>query len=852
MRAKAEGHSEKPGRNGARKLRLYLQLAGAALALERFWPALWPAVALLGLFLVLALFDLPSLLPVWLHWLLLAMLGAGLMVALARGWHALRLPREAERRRRLETASGLTHRPLTALADTLGAGAQDPASTHLFEVHRARMQALAAGLRVGPPAAGLVRRDPYALRVALALLLVLGAIDAGGDWPQRIARALDPGIRGFGAVAEASLDLWVTPPQYTGLAPQFLGPASAGQTIAVAAGSTVLAQVHGGSGLPRLTLEGAAASDFTAIDPHNFKATSTVNGGHRLTVAQDGRVLGTWPLTVVADQPPSIAFPRPPQGTDHAALRLDYQARDDYGVEGVNAIIRHKAKDGSNADAIHLELPLPGLHLKEAHEASFHDLSAHPWAGTEVEIELQAVDAIGQTGASERVTMKLPERVFHDKIARAIVDARKELTLDPANSNIVSETLSDLSLRPALFRDDIVVFLALRTAQARLTLDHSAQAIPEVQALLWNTALRLEEGRSSLAQEDLRQAMQALKDALARNAPDAEIERLTREVQAAMDRYLQSLAENLERQNQDQASPMDPSRMLSPQDLKRMLDRARDLARTGARDSAQNLLSQLQEMLENLKMGRGADQGQAGQGQAMRQMQDLMQRQQQLLDKSFRQSRQSRQGMRGQGQQGKGQQGQGQQGQGQQGQGQMGEGQEGQGQQGQGEAEGEGGDAGRQEALRRELGDLMGRLGEQSADLPNSLGQADRAMRGAVDALRRHDPGQAVGPQTEALDALQQAARSLAEQMAGQNGSQPGDEPGGKRGNDRDPFGRLTDQEGGNGGIYEGGRMRMGPKGDDAGIDKAKEILDELRHRAGERSRPELERDYLDRLLKQF
>ena len=35
-------------------------------------------------------------------------------------------------------------------------------------------------------------------------------------------------------------------------------------------------------------------------------------------------------------------------------------------------------------------------------------------------------------------------------------------------------------------------------------------------------------------------------------------------------------------------------------------------------------------------------------------------------------------------------------------------------------------------------------------------------------------------------------------------------------------------------------------------MQRAQEILEELRRRASERSRPRLERDYIDRLLKQF
>ncbi len=100
--------------------------------------------------------------------------------------------------------------------------------------------------------------------------------------------------------------------------------------------------------------------------------------------------------------------------------------------------------------------------------------------------------------------------------------------------------------------------------------------------------------------------MQALQDALARNAPDAEIDRLMRQLQQAIDRYLQALAQQLRNQppSAQDMLPVDPSHMLTRQDLQRMLDRARDLARTGSREQARDLLSQLQEMLENLRMAR--------------------------------------------------------------------------------------------------------------------------------------------------------------------------------------------------------------------------------------------------------
>lgn len=795
-------------------LRRRLKLAHAALLWERGWPALWPAAGVAGVFLALALFDLPARLPAPAQALLLLAFAIAFIAALVLAARRFTLPGRDSARRRLETASGLAHRPLAALEDRL-AGGGDAATLALWEAHRTRMAAAARRLRVGTPAAGLLRRDPYALRVALALVLLLGAIDAGGDWSDRLWRSLTPNLDWGGPAATVALDIWVTPPDYTGLPPQFLPATAPQQPIAVPVGSSVLAQVHGGRGLPRLLIDDHA-SDFSRIDDSNFKGGTVIKAGQRLAVMQNSRTLGAWPITVIPDRPPRIAFTKPPQHTDQMALRLTYHATDDYGVESASALIRRKGDP--SGEVLRLDLPLPGQHLKDAAGASYHDLTPHPWAGLPVEITLKATDALGQTGDSDTIETVLPERVFHNPVARAIIDARKDLTLHPDDREPVAETLSDLSLRPGLYSDDIVVFLALRTAQARLLLDHDRAAVPAVQQLLWQTALRIEDGRAPLEQQDLRQAMQALQNALAQNAPQSEIDRLMRQLQAAMDRYLQALAQNMQRQGTQNQQPIDPSRMMSRQDLQNMLDRARDLARTGARDQARDLLSQLQQMLENLRAAQSAPM-QNGAGQSMQAMQQMMQMQQQLLDRSFRRSQQG----------------------GNQPMGATGDNQ---------------GDAAQQETLRRMLGDMVQRLGNQGGEIPAPMARADRAMREAEQALQRAQPGQAVGPQTQALDALQQAARAMADRMLGRNGGMSnGDQAGDRAGSDpmtHDPFGRMTSDQNGNGGLNDGGVMRMGKSQNDYAVEKAKEILRELRQRAGERDRPEIERDYIDRLLQQF
>ncbi|HVH73371.1 MAG TPA: TIGR02302 family protein [Stellaceae bacterium] len=804
-----------------------LFLARAALLWERAWPAMWPALGIAGAFAVLGLFDLLPRLPAALHAAVLAALAAALVAALVDARRSIAIPDRLAARRRLERASGLAHRPLAALADRPSAPLDAP-SAQLWETHRRRMAALARRLRVGWPAAGLAGRDPRGLRAVLAILLLLGIVDAGADWRERLAHALAPGFSEGPPPIAASLDIWVTPPDYTGLPPKFLRPQQKG-VVAIPTGSKLLAQVHGGNGVPRLVIDGVA-NKFTAIDKANFQAGATLTKAARLAVSQKGAVLGSWPVRIVPDLPPRVEFTRPPEGTPQAALRLDYRASDDYGVEAVEAAIRRLG--GKPGEVLRLPLALPGLNLKLARATAYNDLSANPWAGLPVEIRLVAKDAIGQTGESSAIRMKLPERRFHNPVARAIIDQRKQLVTDPGSREAVAEILGDLRGETKLYHDDAVVFLSLRVAQSELRTQPSTAATAEVLRLLWDTALRIEDGGLSLAEGDLRRLQQKLQQALARNAPNAEIERLMRQLREALQSYLGALAQNLARHPNQALPPLDPNRTISSRELERMLDQARRLAENGDRAAAQRLLSELQDMIENLRTGRPTQaQQKAARGaqQAMRDMRDLMRRQQQLLDESFHAAQQGQQAAPDQ----PGQQSQ-TPGGAQDLSRQLSEA------------------AGQQDALRRKLDDIMRRLGQSMGDIPAPFGRAERAMRRATGALQNQAPGAAIGPQTEALDQLQQAARKFAQSMQrqfgagwGNPGGSPEDGEGGRRGLSRDPLGRPLAGEGG----YDEGDVKI-PSHER--MHEARKIMEELRRRAGERARPPLELDYINRLLERF
>ncbi len=163
---------------------LRLRLAGLAILWERIWPALWPAIGLVGLFLVLALADLFRAVPGWLHAVVLAIFAAGVIAALGRAAWRIRLPGIVAARRRLERASGLAHRPLTALADRLANGSSDPAAAALWQTHLARM-------------AAATRREPRYLADAAGLYRPAAAIPPA-RLPGRADRRADR-QRGAGA-----------------------------------------------------------------------------------------------------------------------------------------------------------------------------------------------------------------------------------------------------------------------------------------------------------------------------------------------------------------------------------------------------------------------------------------------------------------------------------------------------------------------------------------------------------------------------------------------------------------------------------------------------------------------------
>jgi hypothetical protein len=139
----------------------------------------------------------------------------------------------------------------------------------------------------------------------------------------------------------------------------------------------------------------------------------------------------------------------------------------------------------------------------------------------------------------------------------------------------------------------------------------------------------------------LRQLQQLLSQALAQGAPQDVIDALLERYREALQRYLQALAQNAQQSGRHAAQRQDAQhqrRTISRQAAQG--DRA-DGAIGLAPKRRRKMLAMLQSLLENLHMtraaGRAARRRQGDVGDAIQGLGDLMGRQRQLLDKTYRQ-----------------------------------------------------------------------------------------------------------------------------------------------------------------------------------------------------------------------
>ena len=831
-----------------------IALSRWALAFERAWPLLWLPLSVLGLAVLMSLAGVWPLLATSPHIGLLAALAlalAGSLVPLVR----LPAPTRQQALERLEALSGMPHRPASSYEDRLADGPQSEPTATLWLAHRQRLARLIGNLRPRAPRPRTEPRDPLAFRALLLIALAAMGLAAGDAFPDRLSAAFrfGPAV----ATVPTRLDAWVTPPAYTGRQPVLL---TDGQQIAgaeeqqssrrfdVPEGSELTVRAvgpaHANYSVRAISPEGALFSTIAEQpkpDPSSLLSEfrTKLDRSGAIHVNDGGQTRFSWQFQVIPDLPPTIALTQDPKQGARGSLILDYRATDDYGVASAEArfalaeVTQAKAlklADGTEiaplGEAPKMPLKLPkSASMKDVKGRTSLDLASHLWAGLKVRMTLVATDHAGHTGTVEPQPFVLPERQFRNPLARALIEQRRKLAFSPGNYLDVRYALDAMAIAPEEFPIDPAAYLSLRSAYRQLTETPSTELFKSVTEQLWQLALRVESGRLSEDELALKDAEDKLAKALEEGASDAEIKRLMQDLRQALNNFLRSLAEQGPRPGDPNSPPQD-AQQLSPQDFEQMLKNMEQMAQSGNKGAAQQMLSQLRDLLDRLQSGKMADQGQSGQ---MRQMLDkfgnLIGKQKKLLDDTFKSGRERRNGEgKGQGQNDK---------------------------QGQGDGATRGTDPGGLGGLEKRQGDLRGELDKLLEDLngagaksPDQLQDAGRSMDDARDSLQAEDPDTAAQNQGRALDQLRKGAQSMAEQMMKAQGQQQGDRAGN---NNRDPLGRRTGQDSLNdNGLDNGSNLQI----DGKDVQRSRQIIEELRRRLGETQRPPGELDYLERLLK--
>jgi uncharacterized protein (TIGR02302 family) len=870
----AEDAQTRPG-EGMRSLKRLIAgkraLAVTSIFLERAVIAALPALCVVALFLVLSWMGVIRQLPDIAKIIAGVLLLAGFVFALLP-LRNFKLPVMADADRRLEERSGLAHQAISVQAEA--PVSKDPYSLALWRSHQARMAEKIKAIDAGLPSPDIARHDPFAFRAALILALAVAWSFSFSNYGGRIGDAFSLS-KPVVAPPDIRIDAWVTPPAYTGVAPLYLSgnvKKSLPSEIKVPVNSELTIRISGKDakgdvrftpvdGKPAVTLKAEVAEKKDSRPANTAERLETRT--FKVKLATDGRISVAseeYAFTLIADKKPEISFVREPGRALNGALEIAFQVKDDYGVTEARAEILPAEGDAKSVPLFEppqFPLDLPGSDGKSAKSTASRDLTEHPLSGKRVRLTLIAKDAAGLEGRSETKEIVLPARYFSELLAGSVAEQRQVFALD------VNKIPRALELNEAsTFRADesipkLTNYLLVQSARNRLMLARGIEDLTDTAKYFWDIARYIEDGDLSTAEKRLRDAQEKLSEALKRDAPDEEIAKLMAELREAMKEYLSEMAKRMQNQDNTRMSQQ-AQRMMRSQDFENMLNQLENLSRSGNKDEARKLLSEMQRMLNNLQTARPRQQpGQ--ENNPVREQIDklgkLMQDQQKLMDETHRMEQALRDRMQ------RGDPGEDEEGLPQDQQ----EGNQQQPGDQQQQNQQPGGDQkemtaeqlrealrqlrSKQEQLQKDLKGLEQGLADLGMKAPKGFKGAGEEMGESSDALGKSQGQRSADAQGRALQALREGAGEMMQQlqqMAGQDGrdGQGMPMPGSAMNNQgQDPLGRRT-------------QGQLGSEFDDSvkvpdqiDVQRAREILEEIRRRLGNGPASLIEREYLERLL---
>lgn len=715
----------------------------------------------------------------------------GMLVIYFLGLRKLEIPTRSEIIHRVETTSHLKHRPLQSLGDTPATSGR----TELWQLEKTRQKNLLKDLRHSTPDLKLANKDPFALRIAFILIVFCAVFAAPDLWAQKIKNGLFlPETQDASSVEQPFAQLHITPPAYSGLKTMVLNQSS-NQPIEILSGSTIKVEIQTSWRQPYLKMGEEKLSLRRKDGSDTWMIETSIPLTDEIKITSLGITRFSQKVKWINDTPPLIGWNGEIGILPSGEMKIPLKIADDFGIRkltlrGILSPLESIPFFGSPV-SIEKKINL-SIRNSSTEINTVFDTTGHEWAGKRVSVMVEAEDCAGNVSETSPLDMILPQRNFKNPLAATLASIRSDLLDLRGNIKDIADSVEEILFRPDLYKWDIMTTLGLRSIDSRLHYSDSKEDLQSTASMLWSLAMRLEDGKISETQNSLREALDKLQSALQKSADKTEITKLMQEMQQALIRHLQTIARKL--QDNANSSPL-PAGMQYNMDLSGLtefLQKIQDEIRNGDTQSAMNKLNELQQLAD--MMGSSMAQGMPKDAQEMMQdlsdLQNVITWQKKLLD----QTRQI-------------------------------------------DAEKSPSLSGEQKDIANKVNEVAGKINQNA----KPLADAESEMTQAVISLNAKNKESAIEHQQKALELLERSSQQMQQQLKKRMQNMMGISMGGN-GGEPDPLGRERGQITDSDIQIPGGANRK----------KTDQIIKTLREREGDMKRPLEERNYYQRLLKQW
>lgn len=280
--------------------------------------------------------------------------------------------------------------------------------------------------------------------------------------------------------------------------------------------------------------------------------------------------------------------------------------------------------------------PVKDAPVKTQSKGKFNlpDMTAHPLAGSEVEMQLMVKDGLGQTGRSQTVRVKIPQMAFRNTMNLELANFRRDLALDSRNAKAVSAKLNAfIDANAAKFKNPATL-TGIKSVSGYLSAAKEKADLEQVVTDLWRVMMMIEEDSMTDAEKKLREAEKALEEALKENVSPEELKKRMEEAQRAMEERMKeqlkdkSLSEEDKKALEEMQKMMEEMQKLreemeknNPADAQKMLQQMQQMQQKNSPSKGQ-MQKSMQEMMEQMKQEM----------QEMKEMKERMDALQKLID----------------------------------------------------------------------------------------------------------------------------------------------------------------------------------------------------------------------------